>query len=84
MASASEGSSVIMLLQVSAGAYATAGLRGEDAMEDRHIVSTGPAAGSQGTLLAVFDGHRGPQVQSRHRVGNNCIAAVTAAHAESS
>lgn len=48
-------------VQVSAGAYATAGLRGEDAMEDRHIVSTGLAPDGQGTLLAVFDGHRGPQ-----------------------
>lgn len=48
--------------QVSAGAYATAGMRGEDAMEDRNIVATGLGPRQDGTLLAVFDGHRGPQV----------------------
>lgn len=56
-------------LQVTAGAYETAGLRGEDSMEDRHLVvtaATGRSGGIPGSnagsaLLAVFDGHRGGQ-----------------------
>jgi serine/threonine protein phosphatase PrpC len=48
-------------MQVTAGAFATAGMRGEDAMEDRNIVSTGLGSAQGCSLLAVFDGHRGPQ-----------------------
>ena len=49
--------------QVTAGAYETAGLRGEDSMEDRHLVVTAAAGRSDAgsALLAVFDGHRGAQ-----------------------
>mmetsp|Transcript_1029 Transcript_1029/g.2575 ORF Transcript_1029/g.2575 Transcript_1029/m.2575 type:complete len:622 (-) Transcript_1029:92-1957(-) len=45
---------------VTAGAYATAGKRGADKMEDRHVVlrSAGAATGGP-TVLGVFDGHRG-------------------------
>ena len=44
---------------VAAGAYADAGLRGADKMEDRHIVAC-PLAGTHGAnLVAVCDGHRG-------------------------
>ena len=49
------------IVQVTAGAFATAGMRGEDAMEDRNIVSTDLGSDQHCTLLAVFDGHRGPQ-----------------------
>ncbi len=46
--------------QVSTGVYETAGRRGEDCMEDRHILTELGGKG-RGALLAVFDGHRGPQ-----------------------
>jgi len=49
---------------VTAGVYETAGRRGEDCMEDRHIVGTGLGADGRGALLGVFDGHRGPQVST--------------------
>lgn len=49
------------LLQVTAGSFATAGLRGEDRMEDRHVILEGLACCPSCHLLAVFDGHRGPQ-----------------------
>jgi serine/threonine protein phosphatase PrpC len=43
------------------GSYATAGLRGEDKMEDRCLVARG-ACGRAGCVLAgVFDGHRGAE-----------------------
>lgn len=47
--------------QVTAGSFATAGLRGEDRMEDRHVILEGLACCPSCHLLAVFDGHRGPQ-----------------------
>ena len=47
------------VIQVTAGAFATAGLRGEDRMEDRHVIQEGLASCSGCHLLAVFDGHRG-------------------------
>lgn len=49
------------VLQLTAGAFATAGLRGEDRMEDRHVIQEGLASCSSCHLLAVFDGHRGPE-----------------------
>lgn len=49
------------VLQLTAGAFATAGLRGEDRMEDRHVIQEGLASCSGCHLLAVFDGHRGPE-----------------------
>lgn len=49
---------------VAAGAYADAGSRGTDRMEDRHVVAC-PLAGTHGaTLLAVCDGHRGARAAS--------------------
>ncbi|KAL3150178.1 hypothetical protein ABBQ32_000038 [Trebouxia sp. C0010 RCD-2024] len=47
--------------QVTAGSFATAGLRGEDRMEDRHVIQEGLAGCSNCHLVAVFDGHRGSQ-----------------------
>eukprot|EP01025_Chloroclados_australasicus_P015118 TRINITY_DN1719_c0_g1_i2.p1 TRINITY_DN1719_c0_g1~~TRINITY_DN1719_c0_g1_i2.p1 ORF type:complete len:819 (-),score=82.74 TRINITY_DN1719_c0_g1_i2:757-3000(-) len=41
---------------ITTGSFATAGRRGEDCMEDRHVVQEGGGY----TLLSVFDGHRGP------------------------
>lgn len=49
------------VLQLTAGAFATAGLRGEDRMEDRHVIKEGLAGCSSCHLLAVFDGHRGSE-----------------------
>ena len=46
-------------MQLSAGSYATAGLRGEDQMEDRHVIVEHLGGDAATTLLAVFDGHRG-------------------------
>ena len=46
---------------MTAGAFATAGLRGEDRMEDRHVIKEGLASCSGCHLLAVFDGHRGSE-----------------------
>ena len=49
-------------MQVSVGSFATAGARGEDRMEDRHVVwSPVDPAFPDGHVLAVFDGHRGPE-----------------------
>lgn len=48
-------------VQVTAGAFATAGLRGADRMEDTHVIQHQLGAQSDCHLLAVFDGHRGPQ-----------------------
>jgi Protein phosphatase 2C len=79
------------MVQVAAGAFATAGMRGEDAMEDRNIVSTELGCAQERTLLAVFDGHRGPQAAEyaaqhfestllRHWAGAGSVAkALTAA-----
>mmetsp|Transcript_35662 Transcript_35662/g.100954 ORF Transcript_35662/g.100954 Transcript_35662/m.100954 type:complete len:438 (+) Transcript_35662:245-1558(+) len=49
--------------RVTAGAYATAGARGDDKMEDRHVVlsSAGRPAGGGPVVLGVFDGHRGAE-----------------------
>ena len=47
--------------QVTAGVFATAGLRGEDRMEDRHVIQEEAGLGGSCHLLAVFDGHRGPE-----------------------
>ncbi len=47
--------------QVSAGVYETAGLRGEDHMEDRHVIVEALGDDAATSLLAVFDGHRGPE-----------------------
>ena len=49
------------VLQLTAGAFATAGQRGEDRMEDRHVIKDGLASCSNCHLLAVFDGHRGSE-----------------------
>ena len=38
-------------MQVTAGAFETAGLRGEDRMEDRHIISTPMSEADAGTHL---------------------------------
>ena len=54
------GPSTRELRQVSAGVYETAGLRGEDHMEDRHVVVEALGDDAATSLLAVFDGHRGP------------------------
>ncbi|DBA85833.1 TPA: hypothetical protein ACH3X1_005382 [Trebouxia sp. C0004] len=47
--------------QLTAGVFATAGLRGDDRMEDRHVIREDLEAQAGCHLLAVFDGHRGPQ-----------------------
>lgn len=45
---------------MTAGSYETAGTRGVDKMEDRHIVAKHAGGGEGGPmLLGVFDGHRG-------------------------
>ena len=49
------------LVQVTAGAFATAGLRGADRMEDTHVIHQDMSGDADLHLLAVFDGHRGPQ-----------------------
>lgn len=47
---------------VSAAALATAGARGVDKMEDRHLVASPlPGAPPHAHLFAVFDGHRGAE-----------------------
>ena len=46
---------------MTAGAYETAGLRGEDHMEDRHVIMQALGDDAATSLLAVFDGHRGPE-----------------------
>lgn len=48
-------------LQLTAGVFATAGLRGDDRMEDRHVIREDLDGQAGCHLLAVFDGHRGPQ-----------------------
>lgn len=48
-------------LQLTAGVFATAGLRGDDRMEDRHVIREDLEGQAGCHLLAVFDGHRGPQ-----------------------
>ena len=48
-------------LQLTAGSFATAGLRGADRMEDCHVIREDLQGDSLCHLLAVFDGHRGPQ-----------------------
>lgn len=48
-------------MQLAAGAFATAGLRGADRMEDRHVISEALQGLSETWLLAVFDGHRGAE-----------------------
>lgn len=45
--------------QVTAGVFATAGLRGADRMEDFHVIEEQLGGQPGGHLLAVFDGHRG-------------------------
>ncbi|DBB06962.1 TPA: hypothetical protein ACH3X3_009613 [Trebouxia sp. C0006] len=47
--------------QLTAGVFATAGLRGDDRMEDRHVIREDLEGEVGCHLLAVFDGHRGPQ-----------------------
>jgi serine/threonine protein phosphatase PrpC len=60
--------------RVSAGAYADAGLRGRDKMEDRQVIACPLARTSGASLLAVCDGHRGARAadfvvaQLPHRV----------------
>ncbi|CAL5221159.1 g3298 [Coccomyxa viridis] len=47
---------------ITAGAFETAGARGEDRMEDRHIISSPMSEAEASThLLGIFDGHRGSQ-----------------------
>ena len=46
---------------MTAGAFATAGLRGADRMEDCHVIHQELGGQPHVHLLAVFDGHRGPQ-----------------------
>ena len=41
------------------GSFATAGRRGEDRMEDRHVIKAQFGGHPDAHLLAVFDGHRG-------------------------
>ena len=48
-------------MQLTAGVFATAGLRGADRMEDCHVIRENLQDDDQSHLLAVFDGHRGPQ-----------------------
>ena len=51
-------------LQLTAGVFATAGLRGAYRMEDCNVIREdlqGLQGDSRCHLLAVFDGHRGPQ-----------------------
>ncbi len=48
-------------MQLTAGVFATAGLRGDDRMEDRHVIREDLEGEAGCHLLAVFDGHRGPQ-----------------------
>lgn len=47
--------------QVSAGVFETAGGRGADQMEDRHVMQVPLYGLPASALLAIFDGHRGPQ-----------------------
>ena len=44
------------------GAHATAGLRGADRMEDRHVLAPRLCASGDAHLVGVFDGHRGAEV----------------------
>ncbi len=47
---------------MTAGVFETAGLRGADRMEDRHVIIADLARQRvPSALLAVFDGHRGPE-----------------------
>ena len=48
-------------LQVAIASFATPGARGEDKMEDRCIISRNLFGIAGCYLLAVFDGHRGPE-----------------------
>ena len=68
---------------VKAGAYETAGTRGADKMEDRHLVVPS-AAGLDGEplLLGVFDGHRG--AEAAEFVAGSLEAALGAAWKEAS
>lgn len=67
---------------MTAGAFATAGLRGEDRMEDRHIIQQDLAGSSGCHLLAVFDGHRGPQAAdfAAQHMAEQLQGRLTAAH----
>ncbi|CAK0781962.1 hypothetical protein CVIRNUC_005517 [Coccomyxa viridis] len=48
--------------EVTVGSFETAGLRGEDRMEDRHIICSPLTSARPGThLIGIFDGHRGWQ-----------------------
>ena len=47
------------IVKVTAGVFATAGLRGGDRMEDFHVIEEQLGGQAGGHLLAVFDGHRG-------------------------
>ncbi|KAK9828917.1 hypothetical protein WJX72_002777 [[Myrmecia] bisecta] len=46
---------------ITPGVFATAGLRGSDRMEDRHVIASPLGSSTEGHLLAVFDGHRGAE-----------------------
>ena len=45
--------------EFTAGVFATAGARGADKMEDRHVIAHGVGGVPHAHLIAVFDGHRG-------------------------
>lgn len=49
------------VVQLTAGVFATPGLRGVDRMEDTNVIREDLGSQSGCHLLAVFDGHRGPQ-----------------------
>ena len=67
---------------MTAGAFATAGLRGEDRMEDGHAIQQLVAGSTSCHLLAVFDGHRGPQAAdyAAQHMAQQLQARLTAAH----
>lgn len=78
-------------VQVVAGVFETAGARGEDRMEDRHILVCPQSVGlsdrsvTSPTLLAVFDGHRGASTAEfarRHFEEHLSCQAGTAPSAE--
>ncbi|CAL8468340.1 g7880 [Coccomyxa elongata] len=57
---AESSSSSSFQAKVTAGAFETAGLRGEDRMEDFHFIASPlPGAGPSTYLIGIFDGHRG-------------------------
>eukprot|EP00210_Caulerpa_lentillifera_P009064 g8649.t1 len=45
---------------ITPGVFATAGVRGEDRMEDRHLIKP-QFQHPQTSLFCIFDGHRGPE-----------------------